>query len=132
MNKVKIYLASAFKEMQRMREYAKILRTNGHEITSSWLRERLDPKSDLDVNKDYTAYAIRDIEEIIEADAIIVFTVDPEEFIKRGGKHFEAGVAYALKKKLYFIGPTENIFYYLPEWKHFNTFEQFLNSLEEE
>jgi nucleoside 2-deoxyribosyltransferase len=123
---MKIYLAAPFSKMDILREHAKQLRAAGHECTSGWLRERKDPNADIEEGENYRKHAERDIIDIDRSDEFTVFTVDPKEWIKRGGKHFEAGYAYARNKSLVYIGPRENIFYFLPEWEHYDSFEEYL------
>ena len=125
---MKIYLAASFSRKNDLREYARELRASGHIVTSRWLRELSKPDSDMLPDKSYKEYAFRDLEDIDDANAFVIFTVAPTELIKRGGKHFEAGYAYARGKQLFVIGPDENIFYQLPEFKHYATFEEFLGA----
>jgi nucleoside 2-deoxyribosyltransferase len=125
---MKVYLAASFSRKNDLREFAKELRAAGHTVTSRWLRELSDPKADMDVEKSYKTYATHDIEDIEAADTFVIFTVDPTEFIKRGGKHFEAGYAYARRKSLFVVGPDENIFYQLPEWKHYGSWDEFFGA----
>lgn len=128
---MKIYLAGGFARIKEIKEYGRLLTEDGHEVTSTWLREKSDPKSDLtDVSprfcRDHAKLDIRDIE---AADSFGLFTVDPLTPTKRGGRHVEFGYALAQGKTLYLIGPYENIFHYLPGIKQFDTFEEFRDAV---
>jgi nucleoside 2-deoxyribosyltransferase len=124
-NKLKIYLAASFTRKNELREFAKVLRKRGHEVTSRWLRERAHPNTQIQPGDNYRRIAKVDIEDIDRADTFVIFTTNPKHWIKRGGKHFEAGYAFSQGKRMIVVGPPENIFYFLPEmetyknWKHF-------------
>lgn len=114
----------------KVREYAKQLRAAGHECTSNWLKERLNPKADIEPGDNFRHQAERDLIDIDRSHQFVLFTVNPKHWIKRGGKHFEAGYAYANGLTINVIGPNENIFYFLRDVKHFKSFKEFLGSLE--
>ena len=122
---MKFYLAASFTIKNELREYAKELRKLGHECTSRWLMERADPNIQMSPEDDYRKNAERDVEDIFNSDAFVLFTVDPREFIKRGGKHFEAGYAFGLRKPIHVIGPNENIFYCMNEINHYTDWNNF-------
>ena len=44
---------------------------------------------------------------------LLLFTVDPDERTRRGGRHVEYGVALGLGKLTAIVGPRENIFHHL-------------------
>lgn len=123
---MKVYLAASFKMINELREYAKQLRKAGHEVTSSWLRERSKPDVELLPGDNYRKNALIDLFDIDRADTFAIFTVPGTEFIKRGGKHFEAGYAHAKGKTIHVIGPDENIFYQLPEMIHYESWDQYI------
>ena len=131
---MKIYLAAMYSLKDTIKKYAKQLEEAGHEVTSGWLRERTDSQVDLyDVSERFSReHAIADLEDIDEADALVLFTVKPIQKTKRGGRHTEFGYALAKHKKLFVIGPRENIFHSLPEIECFMSFEEFLEELNAE
>jgi nucleoside 2-deoxyribosyltransferase len=111
---LKVYLAAQFKQINEMRKYAEELRAEGIEVVSRWLEEKVSPNISL---KEMTPDECKrtaevDLEDIQNADVFVLFTVDPDEPTKRGGRHFESGVAFALGKPTIFVGPYENIFHY--------------------
>jgi nucleoside 2-deoxyribosyltransferase len=126
-----IYLAASFKLKDELREYAKELRRLGHEVTSRWLRERAHPKTQMKPTDDYGEHALRDLEDIDRSDLFVIFNVDPRKNIKRGGKHFEAGYAYASRIPIIVIGPNENIFYCLRTITKYKSWEDFIGDRSE-
>jgi nucleoside 2-deoxyribosyltransferase len=105
---LKVYLAAQFKQINEMRKYAEELRAEGIEIVSRWLEEKVSPNISL---KEMTPDECKrtaevDLEDIQNADVFVLFTVDPDEPTKRGGRHFESGVAFALGKPTIFVGPS--------------------------
>lgn len=55
--------------------------------------------------------ALRAIEDIRRCDMFVLFTSG--EFA-RGGRHFETGLAYGLRKPIIVVGPVEHAFHSLP------------------
>ena len=91
-----------FSLKDEIRERAKQLCAAGHGVTSGWLHERKDPQTDLyDVSKRFSRdHAVNDIADIVAADALALFTVEPTQKTKRGGRHVEFGYALALGKQI--------------------------------
>jgi len=127
---MKIYLAARYSFRAEIKGYAKQLETLGFEITSSWLNQRAGADNDME-KPDYKLkkFARRDYDDVARADCVILFTKEPEN--KRGGHHVEFGIGYALKKRMIVVGKKENIFHYLEEVTHYNTFEELLKVAEE-
>ena len=127
---MKIYLAARYSQKEEIKQVAAILRIYGIETTSSWLEEPHPSDCTMDQFPDayLSGLAIRDIDDIKSADAVILFTVDPLIPTVRGGRHVETGYALALGKPLYIIGPRENIFHYLPQVKPFETVRAFIEA----
>lgn len=141
---MKVYLASRFHTQAETRQKAEELRAMGIEVTSRWLEEVVaDTNANVDAYKQeyLEKHAEIDIEDIIAADVLVLFTVDPDEATKRGGRHFESGVMFgmtvaesglsdALRMPLEFhiglitVGPRENIFHYMPSIPNFPTWEE--------
>jgi len=102
---MKIYLASRFRNKEKIRVLKSELNCCGHQALCSWLDE--NPANTKEEN------ARRDLQEIDEADALLLFTEDCE--LVPGGMHVEFGYALAKGKKLFLLGPPVNIFNYLSE-----------------
>jgi nucleoside 2-deoxyribosyltransferase len=119
----KFYLAARFSRRAELRNYRNALQALGHTVTSSWL----------DIPEEDPGMAVKcakqDIKDIVSADTLIAFTEPERSPWTRGGRHFEAGFAFAMGKKLMLVGPVENIFYSLPEWQKFSSFDDVLVEL---
>jgi nucleoside 2-deoxyribosyltransferase len=125
---VKLYLAAQFSWKERIAECKKTLEAQGHTITSTWTEENANPNCSLkDYEGNYHAeMANRDLLEIEAADGIVLFSVDPDEYTRRGGRHVEFGYALGLGKEIHVVGPKENIFHHLPKVKQFDDWGYFL------
>ncbi len=129
---LKVYLAARYSRRDEMREHRKVLQAIGLQVTSRWLDEKSDTNGDMGEETDefYIETAIKDLADIERADAFILFSENPLEGFKRGGRHFESGYAFKAKKVIYVVGECkENVFHYLPGIVHFATFEDLTTDL---
>jgi nucleoside 2-deoxyribosyltransferase len=128
---MRVYLAASYSRKKEIFERAEHLRSLGVEVTSTWMLEPHSPNSTLGELpfEEYVSLAERDLEEINEADTIILFTQDPTKPFVRGGRMHEFGYAHASSKRLIIIGPRENIFHYLPIVEVHHSWESFTRSL---
>ena len=114
------YLAARFSRREELRGYRDDLLQLGHHVTASWIDlETQDPTR-------ASACARQDIADIVAADCLIAFTEFDRSSWTCGGRHFEAGFAFAVGKRLMIIGPCENVFYSLPDWRQFDTWDALL------
>ena len=65
-----------------------------------------------------------DVADIEACEIVIVFSETPRETNSRGGRHVELGMALALKKRIFVVGPVENVFMSLPQIQRVGTFRQ--------
>ena len=101
-------------------------------ITSRWhKRTSYLPSPSLSTrrNDDLALVAEEDLFDIDQSDALLLLT--QHEPHVAGGRHVEAGYALARGKRLYILGPRENIFYHLPQVWQFSDWNQLLNVLDE-
>jgi len=115
---VRIYLAARYSRNSEMREVAAYIRARGDEVTSRWINgshEIGDHPSD----EARRVLAEEDYEDLVRADAVLCFSEEPRSNNSRGGRHVEFGLALALNKPLFVIGPKENVFHYLPGITHY-------------
>ena len=95
-------------------------------MTSRWLNKTHETSKQIwedDLSpKLLQGFAIEDVEDILAADAIIMFTEEPGPGTSRGGRHVEFGLAIAAHIRLIVVGPRENVFYYLPRVEQFDSF----------
>jgi nucleoside 2-deoxyribosyltransferase len=124
---IKIYLAAGYSKKNEIRERANELRQLGVEVTSRWLDEPHDPNHVMGelTPEDYREIAVVDIEDIRRAGSFALFTQDPTVPFVRGGRMVEFGYAIAKEKRVFVIGPRENIFVYLPQVEVYATWEEF-------
>ena len=122
---MKIYLAAQYSWREHIKECARELEALGFTVTSSWLRERKDPQTDLGEldGRFLREHAEADERDIQAADCVISFTVAPTKRTKRGGRHVEFGLGRALGKLMVVCGPKENIFHSLQGVRQFDNFE---------
>ena len=131
---MKVYLASRYSQKEDTKVVARHLRKLGFKITSQWLKEPHAPNTTLDMcsGEDLSFYAVQDFDDIKRADVFVLFSVDPLIPTVRGGRHVETGIALALGKPVYIVGPKENIFAYLPGVQQFNYISDLIVALTKE
>lgn len=115
---MKIYLAARFGRILELREYAKHLEFQGHEITSRWLQEGAEASYEELTPARARQCAEYDIADIYKSHCVISFTESRNSGYTSGGRHVEFGIALALGKTCYIVGPLENVFHHLtvPKW----------------
>lgn len=119
-----VYLSASFSRRKEMNNKAEELRSRGYNVTARWLAES---KSKTEV-KSKSISAMRDIDDVLAADLMIIFTESSKEYWS-GGRHTELGLALATLKEIIAIGgllDEENVFYYYPGIVHYETWEDFL------
>jgi len=127
---MRVYLAGAFSRKNEIAEKTQELENMGIIVTSSWVRESESENKVLDCDEELAPLLARkDLQEIMAADAVVLFTHDPTHKFVRGGRMHEAGFAMGLGKSLLVCGPKENIFHYLPEVNVFSTWEELKETL---
>ncbi len=128
---LKVYLAARYNRRDEMRERRKDLHAVGIQVTSRWLDEKSDTNVDMGEESDsfYVTTAAVDLADIERADIFILFSENPLEGFKRGGRHVEYGYALKAGKPIYVVGPKENVFHYSPNVAHFSTFEELSKDL---
>jgi hypothetical protein len=135
MKRERIYLAGRFDRKAEFRAYAERIRALGHGVVCRWLDQGEVAEFDLSTHKgrlSASVCAANDLADLLASTMIVVFTKAPNSGLARGGRHFEAGWAFALgnNRSYAFVGPVENVFYALPSWSGYDTFEDFLITLE--
>jgi hypothetical protein len=124
---MKVYLAARYSRKNEIKEYSyDLMEIPDLKVTASWLDELHAPDSVMsDVSDDLLEhYADVDVHEVKNADVLVFFAEDPLVGTPRGGRHVEFGIALALGKIIFVVGPHENIFHYQPRVYHFDKWEQ--------
>lgn len=118
----RIYIAGAFESQGRLRRRRYEIEQLGHTVVSTWLDEEGSPNPSA---ADKLAYAKRDLAEVIRSEILIV---DTEDTNVRGGREVEYGIAIAMGKPVYVVGPVRNVFHALADGI-FETWEEFIIGL---
>lgn len=116
---MKIYLAHNFEARESLKQTATLLKSLGHEVTSSWIQ------TEPPYLKGHAYYANMDLHDIDRADAILHFVNNFGE--KSGkGKYIELGYAIAKEKRIFLFGTTDQdcVFYHLPQVIWLDSFKQ--------
>lgn len=121
----KYYLASNFWEQERLKDYRNELHEKQlGEVTSRWL----DVGADLNVKKELHElgeYAVMDLADILRSDCfVLINNVEPSV-----GRHVEFGYALGIGIELFVIGKGSSLFHYVPAVTHFDTWDEFVDSL---
>jgi nucleoside 2-deoxyribosyltransferase len=127
---MRFYLAARFGRWPEMAYRSRELQTLGHAVTSRWhqgVAKPAHPRDRSALSHDLCRVASEDLHDIDQADAVILFTEYGKHFA--GGRHVEAGYALALGKRLFIVGPRENVFYHLPQVVQASTWQLLLKQL---
>lgn len=128
------YFAGSFKRRPELIACMKATEALGHHVTSRWLKtdHEVDVTTDEELSPDGPAYqfACEDIEDIVEADAVIFFSSADHDAKGRGGRHVEFGIAWHMTKPIFIVGRRENAFHSLvPDERMFVDFESVMLGL---
>ena len=127
---MKIYLAARYFRRLELCGYRDDLEALGHVVTSRWLygdHQILDEGlSDPAMQALRESFALEDLTDVIEANALIAFTEQPRATNSRGGRHVEFGAALGRNLHCYVVGPRENVFHCLPMVMQFDDWRQAL------
>lgn len=124
-----IYISVRYGRKPEAEALARAFRTNGHEVTSRWVF-RDQPMDYHDASYyEIGQYAQEDADDVVAADVFVALTEETDSVYGRGGRHVEFGIAIALKRPVFFVGPFENIFHYLPSCTHFITNDELIEAL---
>ena len=144
MKPLRIYLAARYSRRLELCEYRdEIHRATPHVVKAEWLNGNHQISDDGkpigetgealvegdDGSTSAKAAALRakfaqdDFRDVITCDLLIAFSEPPRSNASRGGRHVEFGVALGLAKRVWVVGPRENIFHWLEDVRQFETWE---------
>lgn len=143
MEKAKVstfYLAARYSRRDELNRYKADLEAVGHRVPARWLKG--EHQSENLSSAEAREYSIDDVEDIMDAHAIVCFTEHPrsdEYKASRGGRHVEFGIVMGLQlahhyaaPKIFVVGPRENVFHCHPlvegEFKTWGDFIEFVQS----
>lgn len=128
---MRFYIGSRHSRKGEMVDVADTLTQLGHEVKARWLEPDTLRWSEIenDVERFQAAQrvAIAAFEDITKANAVVIFS--DEEGGKKGGVWTELGLAVALNKLTFLVGPRTNAFCHLPFVDHFDSVEEFYDYL---
>jgi hypothetical protein len=101
----RIYVAARFERQAEARQLAEELVAAGYVVTSRWLTVAGEA-----VPSNATERAEDDLDDLFGANVYMLLSDDVPG---RGGKDFEAGVAWANTKRIVVVGPPAHIFHFL-------------------
>lgn len=143
---MKIYLAARYSRRLELCEYREQLRAMGHTVQACWLDgehqisdtgtpigehgEALVEGDDGSTTERAAAlrqkFAQDDYRDVLVCQLLIAFTEPPRSNASRGGRHVELGLALGMLKRVWIVGPRENIFCWLEEVWQFDAFADVL------
>lgn len=131
---MKFYIAARFSKRPECHALAKKLMELGHEITSRWVKPESDHVKPTGLSQqaadaERQRFALEDVQDVEACEAMVSLMEEPRNN-GRGGRHVEFGMALALGKANFIIGPRETVFHHLPEVFQFDDEEQFLEFLQ--
>lgn len=126
-----VYLAGRYSRRLELCRYRMDLQDRGHQVPARWLNGDHQAE-DLPADRansvttpsaQATEFALDDLEDIVQCDALVAFTEEPRTSQTRGGRHWElgfgCGVRYArwplsFEPAIFLVGPLEHVFTALP------------------
>lgn len=147
---MRIYLAGRYSRRLELCGYRSQLFEMGHVVQAVWLdgEHQIDDKGipigddgealvemsgdareSFYRNQDDRAAKLRqkfardDFRDVISAEMTILFTEPPRSKPSRGGRMVEFGIALGRMQRVVVVGPRENIFCWLEDVQHFDTWE---------
>ena len=118
---MRIYLAAKYSQMKEMQEVAKKLILAGHEITSQWVWGK-------EGTVEQPEAAHMDVDDVLRAECVLLFTQPYGTSNKGGGRHFEFGLGYGSGKICCFIGEKETIFQHLSDALQYKSLDEFIDT----
>ena len=111
-----VFLSARYARRHELRRYREDLQARGIRVAARWI----DGEDEASLAGPDRADAFRLLEMVLidlaQANVVVSFTEDPEhqpEGGSRGGRHVEFGMALEAGKRLYLVGPRENLFHHL-------------------
>lgn len=125
--KVCVYVAARYARRMEAAVTAQHLRNAGFLITSTWHDGAKEWSGD-PTEQDLLRCAVKDMQEISDADCVLTLTDIAGEAYQYGSHHVEFGLGYAWGKTCILIGQKELMFHRLPGVWQFDTLAGFLES----
>lgn len=104
-----IYTAARYGDMEQMRKVRDRLHALGHTVTARWI----DGGEEGPNGRTLEQAAVMDVVDVSRSDVLLFFSQPYGSANTGGGRHWELGYAYALRKRCIVIGPKEIVFHHL-------------------
>jgi len=149
--RLSFYLAARYGRREELCAYKADLEARGHDVPARWLlgehqvygteaARAVQAGGPVPAAQAFV-FAEDDMEDLLAADVVVNFTEPPRSTASRGGRHVEFGIALGLRRaasafddqlrRLFIVGPLENVFHALPEVDgHFDDWDGFLAHLD--
>jgi hypothetical protein len=149
---MRIYLASRYSRREELCGYREQVRALGHDVQAEWLNgehqisnegvpignsgealvegtlrsgERLSEHEQSErAARLRQKFAHDDFRDVSMCQLLIAFTEQPRSSPNRGGRHVELGIALGMMKRVWIVGPRENIFCWLEDVRQFDTWQE--------
>lgn len=122
---MKFYIASRFDKKKEIKNVMQFLQNRGHTVTTDWTKHKpIKPYSEhQEIAKDY---AIEDMEGVKNCDIFILLSDEAGT-----GIYIELGVALALGKKIFVVGPHDDrsMFFFHPQVARRTTIDEVFKEL---
>lgn len=118
---MKIYIAAPYPERLKAKDWALVLVSKGHRVTARWVMEEEDSPDPVDQAR----YVVKNIDDIMAADVLILMTGYRGDRSWTGGRHWETGFAWARGKQVWICGPRESVFHHLTTVNQIDSIEEF-------
>ena len=149
---MRIYLASRYSRRIELCGYRDQLVAAGHTVQAVWLNgqyqidssgkpigehgeslvEDGDESTHVRNAELRSKFAQDDFRDVVGCELLIAFTEPPRSNSSRGGRHVELGIALGLMKRVWIVGPRENIFCWLEDVRQFGTWADAIAALQPE
>lgn len=111
---MKVYYASRFERQLEIRELALTMhQKHGIDSTARWVTAEASG-SKFEAERRF--FALMDLQDINEADIVVVFSEQQDFNNGTGGRHVEYGYALARQKTIVLCGSKENVFHHLADF----------------
>ncbi len=120
-----IYIAAPYPCREEAQRWAKLLTEAGHLVTARWVTNEGEDSKD---PNDQAYYAKIDMEDIESAYSLVLMTGYRGDRSWTGGRHWEAGYAYAKERRIIVVGPRESVFHHIPSVQQYDTIEEMIDA----
>lgn len=121
---IQVYLCAPFREQDRARAIANVLRLNKIAICSRWITS-----TEADTPESWEKCAQGDLDDVRKAH--ILMAINPESWREKGtgGRHVEFGYALAMQIPILLYGERTNAFHYLAQVEHLSDPGDFVKAI---